>query len=367
MISFKRILHEATLPVWIALNTFVVGVVIFAAYAGHIDQEFMPFAGVVGMTFPFWYVFALALLIIDIVVKAWRMVALLPAIAVLLCLKSWLVFAPVNFKHKSTPPSGETFKVMSYNITSFHDEENKSTPQFNRTMHQVLHSDADVVALMEHYNRKPLANVVPQSQIDSLHSIYPYSIRGRAGNALYSKRPIMHIVPPNNEDSRGSFDCFRTSVAGHPVTIFAVHLESIGLSDSDKQLYREIGVDESVNYGQVREQLIQKLYDSFSNRQIQAKRLRSYVEQMDGNVIVCGDFNDVPGCRAINILQQANMRDAYAEKGVGPCRTFNAPRFPFRIDHVLYRGNFHAVDIERGNVPSSDHYPMLTTFVWDND
>ncbi|MBP3535598.1 MAG: endonuclease/exonuclease/phosphatase family protein, partial [Muribaculaceae bacterium] len=125
--------------------------------------------------------------------------------------------------------------------------------------------------------------------------------------------------------------------------------------------------NKNVSYERVRKQLIDKLYGAFSHRAWQAKMLRSYIEQLGGDAIVCGDFNDIPGCRTIHILEQIGMKDAYSELATGPTITFNAPHFYFRIDHVLWRGNFRAVDIERGNVASSDHYPLLTTFVWDAD
>ena len=59
------------------------------------------------------------------------------------------------------------------------------------------------------------------------------------------------------------------------------------------------------------------------------------------------------------------MHDAYAQNAFGPTITYHGNRFYFRIDHVLYGGDMEAVDIERGDVPSSDHYPLLTTFVFD--
>ena len=178
----------------------------------------------------------------------------------------------------------------------------------------------------------------------------------------------MHIVPPKNIHSRGSIEAFRTNVCNRPINVFAVHLESIGLNDNDKKLYRELTDDDKiddVSYHRVRTQLINKLYYAFRKRAHQAKMLRNYIEQLGGDIVVCGDFNDVPGCRTIKILEDAGMRDAYFETANGACRTFNAPQFPFRIDHVMWSGDFEARKIERGDVASSDHYPMLTTFVWN--
>ena len=33
----------------------------------------------------------------------------------------------------------------------------------------------------------------------------------------------------------------------------------------------------------------------------------------------------------------------------------------------MWRGAFRPVDIRRPHVPYSDHYPLVTTFVWDAD
>lgn len=370
MNKFIKMLSLLSLPFWVALNTFVAGLTIFSGYGGNIDQEFMPLAGIMVMTFPAWYIASLVLLIADVFVCRKAMIA--PITALLIALPAWLTFSPINFKNTkiSESEANRTFKILSYNCVSFVDEEGLSDNQtFNRTMHTILKSGADAVVLLEFENQGRMSHFVPQAQIDSLYTIYPYFSRGSLGTVMFSKRPILHIVPPENVRSRGSIEAFRTQVANRPINIFGVHLESIGLSDSDKELYRELtdsNSDSDISVRKVRSNIISKLCNAFRQRAQQAKMLRSYVEQLDGDAIVCGDFNDVPGCRTIKILEKVGMRDAYAETASGPCITFNAPHFAFRIDHVLYRGNLSARAIERGNVPSSDHFPMLTTFVWND-
>lgn len=374
MKTILRILHAVALPIWVGLNVFVAGLAIFSGYASHIDQEYMPFAGMVAMTFPLWYILSAVMLIINLFLFRW--LAIVSGLTLLIALKPFLVFSPLNFsKHELTDEERErSFKVMSYNVLSFIDEEGLSDTLFNRTVHTILQSDADILALLEFEGQKGMQAVVPQTQIDSLHTIYPYFSRGQVGTVLFSKRPILHIVPPNNMPSRGSIEIFRTSVnKTRPITVIAVHLESFGLNDQDKELYRSLTdsntLDEADNetLNKVQQQLISKLLYAFEHRAWQGKMLRSFVEQLDGDVIICGDFNDVPGCRTVKILEEIGMKDAYAETALGPTITFNAPLFAFRIDHVLWRGNFRAVDIRRGNVASSDHYPMLTTFVWNED
>ena len=364
--TFQRI----WLPIWIAINVFIAAGTIFSGFAPTIDQEYMPFAGVASLTFPGWCIATAALLLVNLIFC--RSMAIVSGLTLLIVLKPFLVFCPLNFGSKEL--TGEerekSFKILSYNVVSFKDEEGKSTPEFNRTMHEVLRSEADAVVLLEYENQGPLSKFVPQSQIDSLNSRYPYFERGSMGTVMYSRRPILHIVPPENVRNKGNMEVFRTRVADRPINIFAVHLESIGLNDDDKQLFRSLADSDTsdanrTTIGRVRRQLIAKLYEAFANRAHQAKMLRTYIEQLGGDIVVCGDFNDVPGCRTIHILEETGLKDAYAETALGPTITFNAPLFWFRIDHVLFSGDMHVKRIERGNVASSDHYPMLTTFVWD--
>ena len=153
------------------------------------------------------------------------------------------------------------------------------------------------------------------------------------------------------------------------ITLFNVHLRSLRFNQDDRDAYLEFTDINSSNYTDLSRllPLRDKLYNAARHRARQANIIRAYLDQAGGNAIVCGDFNDVPNCYAIRTISGDSMNDAYAENAFGPTITFNANRFYFRIDHVLYSGSLKAVDIERGDIPSSDHYPLLTTFVWQQN
>ena len=59
-----------------------------------------------------------------------------------------------------------------------------------------------------------------------------------------------------------------------------------------------------------------------------------------------------------------DMKDAYLEAGFGPLATYNAHNLYFNIDHILYRGKLKAVNFEKGNIKSSDHYPIFARLVF---
>lgn len=367
----RRLLH-ALLALYVGLTVLIPSIMVFTAFAGNIDPDKMPFAGLAAMTFVAWWILTFLLFVINVI---WaRKLAVVPALALLVCMKPFLAFCPLHFSHRTLTEEEQkrSFTLLSYNVYSFCDVQGQSSTDYNRTMHTVLASGADVVCMLEFGNQGPLSNFMPQSQIDSLNTIYPFSAKGLRGTVAFSKSPILHVAPPTRNPNRGSMELFHTVIHGRGVDIFGVHLESIGLNDDDKTLYRDLteiktsDEDVELNIGNVRSRLVDKLYTAFQNRASQALYIRDYIEQLGSeNVIVCGDFNDVPGCRAMRILEKEGLRDVYSQIGCGPMITYNASHFFFRIDHIMYRGNMTPVSVSRGNVPSSDHYPMQATFLFD--
>lgn len=366
-LPFNR--DNALLACGIAINVIAAMATIFTGYSGYISPETMPFAGLAGMTFPLWIILDIIIIIADVMLI--RKLALVPSAAIILCISPILTFAPVNIPHGTLTSDEEyrAFTVLNYNVLNFIDHEGHYPDSINRTIQYILSTDADIVCLQECEYLAPFAKYyVTEEQIDSLKERYPYYIVGRGGQSVLSKYPIMNIPLPISEDDAGDMAAYRTNVKGHPLTIFNVHLQSIGLTVSDKELFLELtslSVDESLS--RIRAQLVSKLYDAYLQRARQARQLRSYIDMLGGNIILCGDFNDIPGCYALRTIADGTMRDAYYETASGPKITYNANRFYFRIDHVLYQGDMDAVSVVRGDIPSSDHYPLLTTYVWKTD
>ena len=161
------------------------------------------------------------------------------------------------------------------------------------------------------------------------------------------------------------------AMPGDTVRVYSCHLESIGLTQTDKHLYRQLtklqNMSSTSDLDEVRGTLVTKLARAYRCRSLQARLLRDLIEATDRPVILCGDFNDTPGSFAYRTIMGDDMRDAYAECALGPTITYHCNRFYFRIDHILYRGNFDAVKIERGTLSASDHYPLVATFKWAAD
>lgn len=341
-----------------------------SAYSGHISPQESGFATVINMSFPLWILLNIINLAIDLLM--WRRFAIVPVAAFASAIVPVLNFSPLNITSQGVKSNEKdlAFTVLNYNVMDFIDNQDKYPNNCNRTISYILSTDADIVCLQECEYLQPLAKYhVTESQIDSLKTRYPYRVIGHHGQATLSKYPFTNINLGLSRLYSGDIIAHLVEMNNRTITLFNVHLRSLRFNQDDRDAYLELTDINSSNDTDLSRllPLRDKLYNAARHRARQANIIRAYLDQAGGNAIVCGDFNDVPNCYAIRTISGDSMNDAYAENAFGPTITFNANRFYFRIDHVLYCGNIKAVDIERGDIPSSDHYPLLTTFVWQEN
>lgn len=367
---------KATLTtILLVVNILTAIVTLVSAYGGYVDPGRFVIPALVSMMLPGILIGGVLVLIADLVFK--RRFSWIPVAAWLLSTPSLLIYSPLNMGHDELTPAekSRSFTLLTYNVLHFWDFRGNVPDQVsNATIDYILESDADIVNLqeVEFIKSWPLWRITPE-QVRALDARYPYRVVN-VNNQLtvLSKYPFEYenIPIPKPMDVRMAL--FKFNIMGHTVRLFNVHLESIGLSMADKELYQSLFDKAPGSERQwkkelkdVKHQLIDKLSTAFGKRADQARYIRQTMDSIGGNFIVAGDFNDIQGCYAVRTIMGDNMHDAYAENAFGPTITYHGNRFYFRIDHVLYDGDMEAVDIERGDSPSSDHYPLLTTFVLD--
>ena len=344
---------------------------IVASYGGEVNPASVKGICLMVMTFPAW---ALLMLLATLMDLLWCRKALV------LCVLVWIACAQplVNFMPMNILPLRESkyagdpkFTFLTYNVTNFQDLSDSYPDSINPTISYILKVNADVVNLQEAPvvtpNRK--FHITPE-QVDSLYRAYPYILHYAKDQTLLSKYPAEPIhTPMDSVAKRGVLAVYRLDIEGTPVTLINVHLQSYGLKPSDKALYREITdlKDPDGNIKStlldVKSELLSKIQAAAVLRAGHTQRVCNYIERFGGpNVIVAGDFNDVPGCYALRRLAEYDMKEVWPHVGFGPMITFHADRFYFRIDHVLYRGALEPLRMTRDKVKYSDHYPLLTTF-----
>lgn len=363
-----RKIKQMAMTAGAAVSVIVAVAFVASAYGGIADPMSSAKLSVLGLCFPIMLVAVLCLLVVWLCLRQWGVAAVL-AVAMIASAGPILTLSPVNIGGGlNDADKARSFKVLTYNVMNFVDyTEEGHTP--NRTIDFILQTDADLVCLQEaaQADRFDRCEYVVD-RIKDIRAKYPYYYNEAGDQVLLSKYPFRFTGDSIDVNGRNKFLGFDVNMNGRHIKVFNCHLESIGLTETDKDLYWKLTQLKRMrnmdDIEEVRETLVSKLAKAFRQRSIQAHALRECIDRAGENVIVCGDFNDTPDSYAHRTVMGSDMSDAYQDCAFGPTITYHSNRFFFRIDHILYRGCFKAVDIKRGKVNCSDHYPLIATFVF---
>lgn len=343
-------------------------VLLLTGYAGMVSPlSHSAWWGVLPLGFPFafWGVVTLTLLQL-----LWhRRGAAVCAAGLLFCAGPALDYCPLHITDRKAPEGSETFTLMTFNAHQFLPPDSAvwhfAIP--NPSMEFLLQTDADIVCLQEAtYMMHSPTRLMSGDQLKRLHEQYPHMLTTSEELCLLSKFPAeaIHLDVNSKNFPGGSAACFRITLpGGRNITLFNVHLHSMHLKETDREVWTRITDLHHENLSDVRLHLLDKVAGAAVGRAKETLQLQRYIRLYGGpDVIVCGDFNDVSDCHAIRSLADSGFRSVWPEVGFGPLVTFNTSRLYFGIDHILYRGDLHPVSMRRGGIRSSDHYPLIATF-----
>lgn len=357
------------LVIWWCLVGLSCVCLIVSAYGGCINPDITTVGALMAMALPIFIMSVIIVGIISLWITRWGAAAC--ALTLIACGSPILDYAPINFPRKMPDEQvlrDSSFTFMSYNVYNFWQYGGASpTDTVNPTISYILKEDPDVACLIECLKLEPhFYSHVTQAQLDSLTTRYPYYQLGPEGSSLFSKYPITPIEIETPNSFRNQVSAYSAKIHGRNVTFIAVHLMSIGLDSDDRALYGQLSYLGAVErLGVMRRQLYGKLNAAFRKRAEQARELRELIDRIGGeNVIVAGDFNDIQGCYALRTVMGDDLRSVYSERGLGPDITYYGGKFYFRIDHILYRGCLDPLWVRIDHTKSSDHYPMLTQFLF---
>lgn len=336
-----------------------------AGYAGWINPAVWALPAMMALVFLPLFIFTC------VTAVAWNIhnfrspVAIAGVAVVLSLIYPLLTVCPVN-RAKFLRPGERRLTVMSYNSYYCNDVE-YSNPVRSRTLDQILISRPDIVCLQELYSLDAAGThgKATDTQIEAVKRLYPYRIEPGDRELVILSRYPMKSLSGSDGKLFFHYQGARVDVNGTPVTVLNVHMPSFGLSDDERQVVRQLGEGAGGlrnSASEMKHTIYGKLAHAFAVRAEAARVIRQYADTAKGDLIVCGDFNDVPGSYSYRIVRGADLRDVYAETGAGYTYTFHAYMMYFHIDQMLYRGDMRALSFSRGNVRSSDHYPIIATF-----
>lgn len=345
---------------------------LIAAYSGRFNPDYFTFPAIAVLALPYLAIATFVVAAIWLVMRRF-ITAALGAVVLIAAWGPVSTAVPVGFSSK--PSEGATtFSVLSYNIIHGWDlQQNPDNPKEqtgNPAFDYVLHSGADIVCLQE--VMKLQDSEIPnftEAFRDSLYKVYPYQAGpGFSDTKVLSKYPL-EFIPADRYISDSRFDrrrytFYKVNIHGHELTLVNMHMMSANLSEEERNVVSEIksvqGAKESLSEmkGSIRE----KYRDGCRRRKIDAEVLREALMKIEGPLLICGDFNDVPESYAYRLLRGEDLHDAYVETGFGPMITYNRHCFWFHLDQMFYRGGLKALSVRRGSIKASDHYPIIGEF-----
>lgn len=278
------------------------------------------------------------------------------------------------FHSKSELHSDRSFTLLTFNTFSFQDfgDPDRPADEGCRTIDFLIERDADIVCLQEADGPiKAGLFRITEKQESALFNLYPYKLYvGEACIEILSKWPITQRNLPKIRVeggiwSREAFCGVTIDTPDGHIAIASCHLESIGLTTEDKIAFQNLrgGKFSKEEFQDMRYSAITKLNTANRKRAIQIDSLIASIDSIEGPLIVCGDFNDVPLSYPMRALRKIGMKEVYPEVGNGKGATFHANRLNFRIDHIFYRGNLKPVWVKVFQNDLSDHYAVEAEFL----
>lgn len=359
-----------------AVSVLAAALLLMGGLAGWLRPSFVgPVAHIAVMALPVTLAATIVCAVAWAVARRWRVT--LPLVAVVaVTAPAWLNVCPLHTGPKSTEKAD--FTIMTFNAASFEFTNKALRRKPSENVRMIMRHSPDFVVLQDVYTCRMMYYEMHSVWFvrDSLFAMYPYRSDGHDRVILLSKYPFVKrdIVVPYIKFTGGEIprDLYHhwavaydvTMPDGHQLTIIGAQLASYMLSDDERQLYSST-MSGTLSKSQASPlDILGKIAAADRWRGVQARVLRDVIDNSAKNLIVCGDFNDVPASPVYRLLRGRDLRDARTETTAGLCPTYNRQHFNFTIDHILYRGSLDATSYQNIHEGTSDHYPQLAHFKW---
>ncbi len=340
---------------------------VLAAYVEYLSPEKYALPALLGLVFPIIALFTIILFIALLFISP--RYSVVSFVALLLSVPAMRQYCPINMGNDRLLTNRPGFSILTYNVYHYKDVDREllgDEIDYNRTLQNIINADADIVAIQEKSSSNFQVNKrlhFTAEQLQEINRLYPYQILEPKGQIL-SKYPV-RLVSDTIYTETAFTTVYEVDIEDRKVTVVNNHLQSIGLTKDDKELYVELTTkpDSIENKLGGAKSITRKLLRAFEQRARQVEAVDSLARSIGGNVILCGDINDTPNSYAYHVLKN-DRHDTYLDLGTGPGYTYMANRMWVRIDYLLYEGDMQARYVNVIEKRSSDHYPVYAEFEW---
>ena len=250
---------------------------------------------------------------------------------------------PSYFFHSSSREHNQ-IRLLSYNIKYDSDYLRRNTDSLSAMIAFFEGQNADILILPE-----SRINSTNKSLRQRLEKIYPYHLdSGYSGNEYYVETYVFSRFPIHNVKQYGRHYIYELDIDindNFTVKLLACHLES---NQSHSSLRKGEGIISNIRKG-------------YETRAKEAHIITDSLKDYRGPLIIAGDLNDISGSKTLNILQETlHLDDAWWKSGFGYGTTSFSKMLYLRLDHILFSSHFQSKNVIIPKVDFSDHYPIVT-------
>ena len=254
-------------------------------------------------------------------------------------------FAAPTMYRPVAPPSGPTFKVVSFNVQG-------SNTELRRATNWLLEADPDLIVLQETADGY-------DERLAPLYEVYAHEDHVEGSVRVFSRFPILAREVLTIEETPGLAALrLLLNADGRQLAVYTVHL-SLPIKPMGQTLLDDIGIGDLLRYDERR-------------RNAQLHTLLELLETETSPTILAGDFN-MSDASLIYATMAQRLQDAWRGAGNGAGRTWPVaeaidwPRviLPFlRIDYIWHSEALRATAATVGEAIGSDHLPLSVEFEW---
>jgi len=347
-------IKKFTLQMIAGANVGTIIIMLLVGNADRLNPVDHPLLSSLGLAFPALLLANVCFLVFFAFFK-WKYI-FVPILGFIVCYPSIRIYCPLN-TGKDVPAG--SIKVLTYNVFNF-NRGDAADGEPNPVLEYIVGSDADIVCLQEAWLDAEVLSAVKDTynHIDTV-----CNNSSGASLMLLSKYPILSKKRISYASRANQSAAFRVLVGNDTVTVINNHFETSGLSQADRQGFKEMVKGETGRDSMRVEskRLLVKLGESARIRAPQAETVARFVRDSCKSVILCGDFNDNPLSYTRHVIGR-ELTDCFVEAGNGLGISYHYNAIFVRIDNLMCSSDWQPYKCKVDNsISASDHYPV---FCW---
>lgn len=368
-----RILRRLAKRALVSANVVVVAWLLLCLAASYTSPREVKYLALCSLTIPFALLFNAGFAVFWLFTTR-RLFSLFSIGALLACYQLVLVVFGWNLVGRNDwKPAEDRVKVMSWNVHGLGLFNKPLNKEDKKNIARVIKDeDADILCLPEYSLMRDGSTEKYTLQLakENGYKAYKFNTDNTygyhviLGTQLFSRYPLSNYT---SYDLGNMIYLVQADVQlprNKTMRMFFIHLYSFGLSDNDRNYIEQVrnnNTEIKSDLG-VSRTFIGKFNRSWAIRAGQADSIAAIVSKSPYPVLLCGDFNDLPGSYTYTKIR-GNLNDAFCDKGVGIGRTYNQIFPTLRIDNILYDSRaLEALAYRSYYTHMSDHNPVIANF-----